>query len=48
MPSISLVDFDVVPFADLVELVLERHPFVVFRLVGNVSFNLFDVTLAND
>jgi len=35
IPNISLVDFDVVPFADLAELVLERHPLVVFRRIGN-------------
>jgi hypothetical protein len=47
IPNISFINVDPMSLADCSELILERHAPVMFLLVGNVTFDVFDVGLAH-
>ncbi len=47
IPNIPFVDFHTMPSADLAEFALEGHRLVMFFLVCDVAFDLFDVGWAH-
>ena len=47
IPDVSFVNLKTVSLAELTKFIFERHAFVPLLLVGDVSFDLFDIGLAD-